>query len=194
MGRQLAESPMADVVDVRSATLNDAPQIVDLNRRFQRSRVAGSEDQGFLSLLHTLQSVDRSIGRGDAVVAECDNRIIAYLLIASPEDAVDGPQKVKDWRERQIIDPDWSVGVGVQAVVEPAYRGRSIYTRMSDVLIPLARERYAFLLSDVRKTNSAGKAAHRQVGWRVVEETDDCFILALPLSDRWPSSWPQHQR
>jgi hypothetical protein len=153
--------------------------------------------EGFVTVRHDLQVLQRMNDAAPAIVAKAGNRVVGYALVMPREFApfvpilrplfatLDG----LSWEGMALRDrPRWFV-MG-QVCVASGYRGLGIFDGLYRALAVEYRDRFDFTVTEVAARNRRSLRAHARVGFETIhvypDDTtgEEWHVIALNLNTR----------
>jgi GNAT superfamily N-acetyltransferase len=158
----------------RSTSADDLNGILHLQRR--NLPVALSEDeirsQGFVTVVHSIQDLDRMNSIEPHIIAKDKAHVIAYLLAMTTQSKDDIPVlrpmfavfENLHFAGRKLSDCRYIV-VG-QVCVDKAYRGTGVLDACYAFYRDCLKEKYDFAITEIDVTNTRSLAAHKRIGFQ----------------------------
>ncbi len=164
-----------DAMELTTAkTTSDLEQILALQRRNLPSSLSADElrEQGFVTVVHTLQNLLRMNMIHQHVIGKNGTRIIAYLLAMTEHSKEDIPVlepmfamfRQLSFAGRPLTDYHYIV-VG-QVCVDKDFRGQGILDRCYDFYRQTYSPVFDFAITEIDATNTRSLAAHKRIGFR----------------------------
>lgn len=176
---------MLENVVVRAARQTDIPSLVSLNRKWQRGVLGSDISRGFLSGEITDTAFSLMIENNDIAIADDGSgNIVAYQLISNSSGGniinIHG-DLLTQIINKGLLPSDSKVGLGVQICIDTPYQGTGLKTKILELIIQLAREKYDFLFSTVGKENERSARAHKADGWETIWDTETHYCILYRL-------------
>jgi GNAT superfamily N-acetyltransferase len=170
---------------IRFSTVTQAGevgQIAELQAANLRSVITpeAAASQGFLTVRHALDVLERMNQTTPGVIAKDGDRIVGYALVMPREFAADVPilaplfQMLEGlaWRGVPLREsPRWFV-MG-QICIAEGYRGRGIFDGLYRAMADEYRDRYDFTITEVAARNIRSVRAHARAGFRTLHVYPD---------------------
>ncbi|HEX4371927.1 MAG TPA: GNAT family N-acetyltransferase [Puia sp.] len=155
---------------------NDLEGILDL----QKANLAQSltpdeiENQGFVTVHHSYEQLEKLNNIEKHVIAKDDDRVIGYLLAMTQKSKHDIPVLVPMfdafnaifYKEKKIAEYNYIV-VG-QVCVDKSYRGQGILDDCYDAYKKIYEGKYDFAITEIAATNSRSLNAHARIGFKQI--------------------------
>jgi L-amino acid N-acyltransferase YncA len=155
---------------------NDLEGILDLQKANLSSSLTPTEieSQGFVTVHHSYEQLEKLNGIEKHVIAKHDDRVIGYLLAMTQKSKHDIPVLVPMfnafdaifYKEKKIAEYNYIV-VG-QVCVERNYRGQGILDDCYDVYKKMYKEKYDFAITEIAATNLRSLRAHARIGFKQI--------------------------
>ena len=157
-------------------------QIAELQAANLRSALTpeAAASQGFVTVRHALDVLDRMNQTAPGVIAKDGDRIVGYALVMPREFAADVPilaplfQMLEGlaWKGVPLREsPRWFV-MG-QICIAEGYRGRGIFDGLYRAMADEYRDRYDFTVTEVAARNTRSLRAHARAGFRTLHVYPD---------------------
>ena len=161
-----------------STTLADLLGILDLQKRNLPSNLSDEEiqSQGFVTVLHTLEDLNKMNEIEQHVIAKDGDQVVAYLLAMTILSKDDIPVLVPmfelfediDFKGNKLSDCRFIV-IG-QACVDKAYRGQGVFDGIYNYYRNRFRSKYDFALTEIATSNRRSIRAHTRVGFKSIHQ------------------------
>ncbi len=177
---------------IQVATLQQLPQILDLQQRNHRSRLAAEQQtsDGFVFVEHSLDQLAALASQLPQVVAVQDGRVVGYSLCMGPGMREDIPSLAPmfaqfdrmQFRGRRLAD--WDYVVGGQVCVDAAFRGRGLIGALYRGARDLLPSSVELCVTEVAIRNAVSLRAHYRIGFETVDryrdEAEHWEVIAWP--------------
>ena len=169
---------MSDQVQYTTvSTSEEVLQILDLQRKNLASLLSAETmaSQGFLTVRHDPEVLQRMNEVAPAVIAKAGDRIAGYALVMPREFAPEVPILLPmfemlnglSWKNKFLRDnPHWFV-MG-QICVAEGYRGMGIFDGLYLKMKEVYRSHYDFTVTEVAERNTRSMRAHERVGFHTM--------------------------
>lgn len=132
------------------------------------------QSQGFVTVVHSLNGLERMNKIENHIIAKEDEKVIAYLLAMTGHSKEDLPVL---WPMFAVFHELFFAGnpltqyrymVVGQVCVERAYRGKGILDKCYAFYKETFQQAYAFAITEIAATNLRSLAAHRRIGFEAI--------------------------
>jgi len=156
----------------RATSHQELQQILELQSSNLRSAVSSKESQeeGFVSVVHTLDLLERMNAIAPHIVAKDGDKVTGYALCMHPAFA-DEISMLKPMFNRvyKLLGPDHKYMIMGQICIAKQFRGkgifRGLYNAMAEALIPA----YDSIITEVDADNQRSLHAHYAIGFEEME-------------------------
>jgi GNAT superfamily N-acetyltransferase len=164
------------IVYTTAETESDLQQILRLQQQNLAAALSTEEirEQGFVTVVHSLEDLQRINNIEPHVIAKDDGKVIAYLLAMTERSKEDIP----------VLRPMFAVfqslvfaGRGLtqyrylvvgQVCVDKAYRGQGILDQCYQFYRQTFQSKFDFAITEIDATNGRSLAAHKRIGFQEV--------------------------
>jgi L-amino acid N-acyltransferase YncA len=171
-------------------THKDLEQILALQQSYLIGKLATAEwqDQGFLTVEHNMDMLEKMHDAAPSIVIKDNDRIIAYALTMTRECRDMIPELVSmftnldniEWKGRPLND--YSFYVMGQICVDKAYRGQGLFDRLYQKHKEIYSPGFDLLVTEIATRNTRSMRAHERVGFKTInihqDELDEWAVVA----------------
>lgn len=168
---------------IQFPTYDHIDQIRQLNSKYLITHLNEVQRQnGFIRIEYDRDDLLRIIANKEIVIATNEEKVIGYYLIGRTSQS----KRLNYQREKvnELFNQSESkVGYGAQTIIEREYRGQNLLSSMLPKLVELLNNKYYVLFSSVTKTNDNALKAHSKSGYKLIDEDDTKYYIALFLNE-----------
>jgi hypothetical protein len=165
-----------DILQILELQKNNLPQNLTQEQK---------NTQGFVTVIHSFDTLKKMNSIEPSVIAKKDNRVIGYLLAMTKASRNDIPIlfpmfNVFDsviYRDKKISDYKYIV-VG-QVCIDAVYRGQGILDDCYTVYNDHFKNKYDFAITEIHISNKRSIQAHKRIGFNLIHTYQD------PNGDEW---------
>jgi len=141
---------------------------------------AEKEAQGFVTVRHDPDVLQRMNQAAPAVIAKDGSRVVGYALVMPRSFGAEVPELVPmfamldelTWQDRRLRDhPRWFV-MG-QICIADGYRGQGLFDGLYAKMQEVCAAHYDFTVTEVAARNTRSLRAHERVGFETMRVYDD---------------------
>lgn len=174
------------------ATRDDLPRIIELQRANLEANVRDPANQGFVTVVHTLDVLERMHAAAPSVVARDEGGLAGYALVMLQECAPLLPVlqtmftnlRTLTFRGRPLAELRWYV-MG-QVCVAERQRGRGVFDALYAAHATHYSDAYDLVVTEVATRNARSLRAHARVGFETIDtyrdEVDEWAVIAWDLA------------
>jgi ribosomal protein S18 acetylase RimI-like enzyme len=174
----------------------DLAQILELQQLNLARRVSPAEaaSQGFVTVEHSLQLLQRMHVIAPSVVAKCGAHLAGYALTMPVECRAFVPvlepmfERLTQLRHRGQPVLEQRMYVMGQICVAAAFRGQGVFDAMYDEHRRQFALRFDFMVTEVAISNTRSMRAHARVGFETIDryrdETNDWAVMLWDFGTR----------
>ncbi len=169
---------------VRTASMEDIPSVMQINKKWMASNIGSDKSNGFLSgeplSAHDLTKI---ITERELVVAEHDLKVIGYYLFDNySETALLSQYKVyiSELIRKGHLPADLRISNRAQAAIDKEYQNKVLSKLLLELLLKETFGKYDLLFSAVSKANPK-LVAHEKTGWKIISEDQNWIFVQYPL-------------
>ncbi|HYF31538.1 MAG TPA: GNAT family N-acetyltransferase [Chitinophagaceae bacterium] len=169
--------------------VKDLEQILSLQRAnlIKGLSTAEWQDQGFVTVEHTLDVLQRMHDTAPSIIIKDNDRVIAYALAMPRECGRMVPVLVPMfenleklyWKDKPLNQQRFYV-MG-QICIDKAYRGRGLFDALYQKHKEVYSDRFDLLVTEIATRNTRSLRAHERVGFKTVniyrDETDEWAVV-----------------
>lgn len=158
-------------------SLTDLQGILELQRQNLKKNLTDQEitTQGFLTVNHTLDQLQKLNTNVKHIVAKDDNKIIGYLLAMTQKSKFDIPVLIpmfKIFNETYFngkVITNYNYIVIGQACIDKSYRGQGVFDKCYNAYREYYKDKYDFAITEIAKTNLRSLNAHKRAGFNEIK-------------------------
>jgi predicted GNAT superfamily acetyltransferase len=167
---------MAMIIYTTANSKNDLEGILHLQKANlpQSLTPAEIERQGFVTVHHSYEQLEKLNRVEKHVIAKHENNVIGYLLAMTQESKFDIPVLIPMfnafnaifYKEKKIAEHNYIV-VG-QVCIDKHYRGQGILDDCYNAYKKMYKKKYDFAITEIDATNSRSFNAHARIGFKQI--------------------------
>lgn len=170
-----------------AVTLEELQQIIDLQFKNLKSNLSDKEkeDQGFLSVQHTITQLQEIGGKYKHVIAKADNKVIGFALVHLKEFKETVPILTPMFEEFDNLEfngkllKEVSYFVMGQICVDKDHRGLGVFKNLYLKLKNEMESDFLIVVTEVASRNRRSLKAHNGVGFNTL------FTYVSPDKEQW---------
>ena len=143
------------------------------------------QSQGFVTVLHSLQDLQKMNAIEQHIIAKDNDTVIAYLIAMTEKSKFDIPVLVPMFEVFESIEyknkflSQYHYMVVGQVCVDKKYRGQGVLDKCYDLYVDTFRTRYDFAVTEIATSNQRSLNAHKRIGFHTIHE------YVAPDGERW---------
>jgi len=156
----------------RASTKKELEEILVLQKRNLPDRLTKQEieKEGFVTISHTLDLLERMNTKCPHIIAKGNGRVIGYALCMHPDFSEEIPIIQPMFRKiRSILSEDESFIVMGQICIDKEYRGQGIFKGLYSTMRETVSENFNYIITEVDSTNLRSLNAHYAVGFTLLK-------------------------
>lgn len=161
------------IIYTTSKSIDDLAGIIELQKSNLPSNLTKEEiaGEGFVTVMHSLEDLEKMNAIEQSIIAKDDDKIIAYLLAMTKKSKADIPvlipmfenfEKIK-FRGKLLSEYNYMV-VG-QVCVAKSYRGLGILDNCYEEYKKQFKNKYDFAITEIATRNQRSINAHKRIGF-----------------------------
>jgi ribosomal protein S18 acetylase RimI-like enzyme len=150
-------------------------QILDLQQQNLAANLTDEQkhSQGFVSLVHTFDVLQRMNQQEPSIIALDANNIAGYCLAMTEDFKEEFPDLQPMYKEIALmqaqnklpVKPYITIG---QVCVAGAYRGQGVFDSLYEAFKKQFSQRYTFAVTEISARNQRSLQAHKRVGFTII--------------------------
>ena len=169
-------------MNARTATLEDLPAILSLQRENLERDPDEARSQGFVTVVHDLEKLTQMHALAPSVIAEDEGQLCGYAITMPV--GIDGVvipalDAMLAQLEKLALGRFYVMG---QICVAKSYRGSGVFDALYEGHRTLYATRFDRVVTGIATRNTRSMRAHERVGFKVIhryrDETDDWAVVA----------------
>ncbi len=142
------------------------------------------EKEGFLTVSHTLDLLDRMNQVCPHIVARADGRVVGYALCMHPDFSGEIPILMSMFEQiRLSLSPEQTFIVMGQVCVDKEYRKQGIFRGLYRTMKEVLSDQFELIVTEVDGRNRRSLDAHLAIGFRLLKKYQsdgrDWYLIVL---------------
>lgn len=167
----------------------DLQQILDLQQcnLVKKLSVAERQDQGFVTVEHTMETLEQMHNLAPSIIIKDNDRVIAYALTMLKECRELISELVSMFNNMDKLEykgkalNEYSFYVMGQICIDKAYRGQGLFDKLYQQHKQQYSHRFNLLVTEIATRNTRSMRAHERVGFKTInvyrDELDEWAVV-----------------